>query len=179
MGGRADFGRVQGRIAHDETDGQDPVSIGGQAQSASPTAVSSGDVVRGWWSPIGELHVITNSVGGPFAPNATQHGMQSVALVSPADTTILGAPGTGKSYRLSSVYASNVNPTYSLSMNLRDGTATMSANRLRFDGGGYVWSWEPRGHYLTTNTALKGNIDITMSSVIVNVLFDVVDTPTS
>ena len=176
MGGRADFGKVHGRIPHGEADAQDPVNIGGQAQSIMPTAVDAGDVVRSWWSKVGELHVIIGP--GSFAPNATLHGMTSVELVSPVDTTILGAPGTAKSYRLSSIYCSNVNPSYSLSMNLRDGSATMSANRLRFDGGGYVWSWEPRGHYLTTNTALKGNIDITASSVIVNVLFDVVDTPT-
>ena len=62
-------------------------------------------------------------------------------------------------------------------MNLRDGPATLAVSRLRYDGGGYVWSWEPRGHFLTTNTAFKGNVDATISSVLVNVLFDVVDTP--
>ena len=177
MGGRADFGKIHGRVTHGESDGQDPVSVGGHANDVPPTLVDEDDCVRGWWSRRGELHVIMFPA---FAPNATLHGMKSVELLSTADTEILGAPASGKSYRISSIFASNRDPSLSHTFNLRDGTATIAVGRARLDGGGWVWSFEPRGHYLTTATALKGNIDVTVSAgLVVNVLFDVMDTPTA
>lgn len=177
MGGRAEFGKIHGRITHGESDGQDPVSIGGHANDVPPTLVDEDDCVRGWWSRRGELHVI---VVPAFAPNATLHAMKSVELLSTADTTILQAPGSSKSYRLSGVFASNRDPSLSHTFNLRDGTATIAVGRTRLDGGGWVWNWEPHGLWLTTNTAFKGNIDVTVSAgLVINVLFDVVDTPTA
>jgi len=174
---RSDFGRVQGVLPHDEVDATDPVGIGGRAKTSLPTAVADGDVVKTLHDVYGRIVVIP--FGPPVVTADGTKGPESVAVLSPVDTVLIASPGTTNSIRVSSIYASNLDPTYSINLSVKEGSTTRVLSKLHLDGGGYVFSFEPDGWVLGANLALLGALNATYltTGVQANVMYRVIPTP--
>lgn len=172
--GRADFGRVQGVLPHGEADGSDPVKIGGRAHTSLPTAEAHGDIVNTLHDKFGRL-IIASAIEAVTADSTK--GPKSVVVSSPVDTVVIASPAVGSSIRVSSIFASNINPTFSFGLSIKESGTARCVARLHLDGGGYVWSFEPGGWVLGNGIALIAALDATLSSAQVNVQYQVIATP--
>lgn len=173
-GGRADFGRVQGVLPAYTADGEDPIKIGGHAWAGLPTPATDAQIVNTWHDLYGRIIVafenalVTTTTKGPITASVT--GI--------ADTAILASPALASSYRISSIYASNLDPTYSINLSLKQGATTRITAKLHLDGGGWVWSFEPGGWILDSAQALLGVLNTTSTAgVQVNVMYRLGPTP--
>ena len=141
---------VQGTVAHDDVDAQNPVKIGGKANANEPTAVADGDRVDGWFDRLGRLVVLPGHPS-PEAP-VTANG-------SAAGLSVIAAPGAGLSLYICKGVVTNVAAAENI-ISLRDGAAgtirwTINAAA---DGGGALFDFGARGWKLTANTALVADI---------------------
>lgn len=176
-GDRSDFGRIQGHIPARNEDGTDPVKIGGHASAALPEPVEDGHLV----DTFHDLHGrIVTLVGGPPEVASDTVGPKTVLVTSTADTEIVAAQGAANSVRVSSIYCSNEDPTESLTITIKGSDGLVrTRGHLRFDGGGFVWSFEPNGWVLGGDMALRAALTVASTfGVSVNAQFNVIVTPT-
>jgi len=174
--GRGDFGRVHGRIPAYNADGTDPVKIGGLAWAGTPTPGTNLYLINTWHDLYGRIVVLLN--GPPTVTADSTKGPKSVSVISDVTTVVVASPGIGNSIRVSSVYCSNVDPTFSLDINLKEDSTTRTKGHLRLDGGGVVWSYEPGGWILGNGLAFTAALNTTsLSGIQVNVQYQVIATP--
>ena len=176
--GRGDFGRVHGRIPAYNADGTDPVKIGGLAWAGTPTPGTNLYLINTWHDLYGRIVVLLN--GPPTVTADSTKGPKSVSVVSPTDTVVITSPGAGNSIRVSSIYASNLDPTTSINLSIKEGATTRTLGQVHTQGGGFVWSYEPGGWILGNNLALLAALNATYlgTGVQVNVQYQVIATPT-
>lgn len=133
---RADFGRVQGILPAYQADATDPIKIGGLAWSGIPTPSTNLQLVNTWHDLYGRVAVLIN--GQPTVTADSTKGPKTVAVVSPVDTVVITSPGTTNSIRVSSIYCSNIDPTSSINISLKESATTRVLNKMHLDGGGVV-----------------------------------------
>lgn len=91
-GGIAGVQSIGGPTAADAAIAAQPVTIGGRASTALPTAMSAdGDVVNAWLSLNGSMNVILRDTTGTYvAPSGTQYVGDAVATATPTGTVGMG-----------------------------------------------------------------------------------------
>lgn len=174
--GRADFGKVDGKLPAYTADAVDPIKIGGLAWAGIPTPSTDLYLVNTWHDLYGRI-VVT------FLPavvtSTANSGPSTATITNSTAQTVLASPALGTSYRISSIYASNLDPTVNINLTLQQGGLTKVLSQVHTQGGGYVWSFEPGGWHLGSAQALTALLNATsLSGVAVNVMWRAVPTPT-
>ena len=146
----ASAAQVQGTVAHDGVDAQNPVKIGGKANLDEPTAVADADRVDAWFDQLGRLVVLLGHADPepPVTANGTAAGL-----------SVIAAPGAGLSLYICKGSVMNAAAAENI-ISLRDGAAgtiRWTAN-CPADGGGALFDFGARGWKLTANTALVADI---------------------
>jgi hypothetical protein len=122
---------VQGDVAHDSPDANNPVKVGGKALSAAPTAVAANDRVNAWFDLFGAqmMGVVPHSIGYTIATATAQY-------TSTQTSTVLG-PTNGAS-TVMYVYSLQIQATGSTGGNIQvyygTGAYSRGTSRALFDG---------------------------------------------
>lgn len=137
---------ASGAAAHDSPSSGNPTQIAGEARTAEPTAVSTGDVVRLLADKTGKLVVLHGCL-----PEDSLSGV-TAAITNTADTQLVAAQGAGVRAYLKTIVISNSHATVDTVVEVKDGTTVKARLYAAADGGGGAWIFDPplRG---TANTA--------------------------
>ena len=111
----ANAAEVQGTVAHDAVDANNPVKIGGIARQANPTAVAALDRTDAFFDDVGRQVVISNQVRDLVTRATT-------TISSTTETTILAAGAAGVFHDLTLLTVSNTSAT-DTRVDFRDVTA--------------------------------------------------------
>lgn len=151
---------VQGTVAHDGVDAENPVKIGGQANLNERAAVVAGDRVDAWFDLLGRLVVLPGHAN-PEAP-VTVNG-------SAAGLSVIAAPGASLSLYICKVTVTNRAAAENV-VSLREGAAGTIRTTINCaaDGGGANLDYGARGWKLPANTALIADIGAASADVNVN-----------
>lgn len=151
---------VQGTVAHDGVDADNPVKIGGQANLNERAAVVAGDRVDAWFDLLGRLVVLPGHAN-PEAP-VTVNG-------SAAGLSVIAAPGASLSLYICKVTVTNRAAAENV-VSLREGAAGTIRTTINCaaDGGGANLDYGARGWKLPANTALVADIGAASADVNVN-----------
>lgn len=156
---------VVGDAAHDAAVAGNPVLVGFEARSTSPTAVGDGDVVRAQATLLGKQVVY------PWAIPASSwsYAAASGGIVNTTGVTIKAAGGAGVRIYLTDLHVINGHATVSTDVQIRDGASGTVLWRgfAQAAGGGISihFSTPLRG---TANTLLEVACGTTGSAVYVN-----------
>ncbi len=150
-----------GDIANSAADSGNPVKIGGQANSAEPTAVAAGERVNAWFDRYGRAVVIDGHPDPEDPATAT--------LTAASDAEVIAAPGASVHIYITGIQVSNASATKTR-LDLREGPAgtIRKSMALAADGGGFVANFKPFWK-LPANTALTGILSGAVTDVRVNV----------
>lgn len=136
-------GLVQGSVAHDSAATDNPLIIGGVAESTRPAAVADGDAVRAWLDTAGRLVV---SIGSPQTVYVAAEYTSNQT-----DASVIAAPGAGLQLVIFDI---TVSTGAAGTVLFEDGTATRLFGRLTLAANGGWQFNSPTGVRLTANQAL-------------------------
>ncbi len=148
---------VVGDVAHDAAVAGNPVLLGVEARSASPTAVASGDVVRLIADLLGKQIVL------PFA-NPENFVEGSATLTGTGDVSIIAAAGAGVRNYVTECSGSNTSGT-AVRVDIKDGTTIKRSFFLAASGGGFVWNSPYFCFRGTANTAVQMALSAAVTDV--------------
>jgi hypothetical protein len=133
---------VQGTVAHDAVDANNPVKIGGKASSSKPTAVADGDRVNAYYDIYGRLHVFDEGGGGVggggsslyILDNVNSLGMGSAAYLAATTLTLAGLSFTPSAQNIVKVEQYTSTGVFVASFSPQQNTITYSGSTLTVTG---------------------------------------------
>ena len=156
---------VQGTVAHDAVDANNPVKIGGKASTSKPTAVSDGDRVNAYFDQFGRQHVFDEGGGGVggggyatyYFDSTNSLGQGSVAYTAATQVTVTGLSFTPAAIGLVKIEQYTSAGVFVASFSPQQNTITYSAGVYTVTGATFgatdLFTVYQNGPERTTNLA--------------------------